>query len=266
MCECVCITHFDRDGSWRHRSVLGNVGPLHRCGSSCGSHILQNTHTHTHTHTRHELGCNCTHTHTHMPGLAGGWPEHPLSNFTRRKTPLKSLTVITAHTHTHTHAHRLTHTPVSGECVATSTYNTRRPQNAASTSDKHTNGNLACFIPLKSIGPLSLFLALSVSHTLLSWQPVSLGWPPPSLLRNTVINLTRGSPIRGYPVLFVEFHMRHGSKLSGTVLDSSRWEMKTEKKRIYSSIQNNILCLQITNHNYLCGINIKDKNKYSAIV
>lgn len=29
---------FDRDG-WRHRSVLGNVGPLHRRRGSCSSHV-----------------------------------------------------------------------------------------------------------------------------------------------------------------------------------------------------------------------------------
>lgn len=42
-----CGSYFDRDGCWRHRSVLGNVGPLHRCCSGCSSHVLehkQNTH------------------------------------------------------------------------------------------------------------------------------------------------------------------------------------------------------------------------------
>lgn len=42
-----CGSYFDRDGCWRHRSVLGNVGPLHRCCGGCSSHVLehkQNTH------------------------------------------------------------------------------------------------------------------------------------------------------------------------------------------------------------------------------
>lgn len=32
------LTYFKRDSCWRHRSVLGNVGPLHRCSSR---HILE---------------------------------------------------------------------------------------------------------------------------------------------------------------------------------------------------------------------------------
>lgn len=40
----VCMfwgSYFDRDGCWRHRSVLGNVGPLHRRSGSCSSHVLK---------------------------------------------------------------------------------------------------------------------------------------------------------------------------------------------------------------------------------
>lgn len=37
----VGVTYFDWDGSWRHRSELGNVGSLHRRAS--GGHILQQT-------------------------------------------------------------------------------------------------------------------------------------------------------------------------------------------------------------------------------
>ena len=36
-------SYFDRDGCWRHRSVLGNVGPLHRRRGSCSSHVLKHT-------------------------------------------------------------------------------------------------------------------------------------------------------------------------------------------------------------------------------
>lgn len=42
-------SYFDRDSGWRHRSVLGNVGPLHRRRSGCSSHVLkqkQDTHMH----------------------------------------------------------------------------------------------------------------------------------------------------------------------------------------------------------------------------
>ena len=56
-----CGSYFDRDGCWRHRSVLGNVGPLHRCRSCCSRHVLkhkQNTHTESNKIRVHENTCN----------------------------------------------------------------------------------------------------------------------------------------------------------------------------------------------------------------
>lgn len=38
--ECYTYeTYFNLNSCWRHRSILGNVGPLHRCSSS---HVLEN--------------------------------------------------------------------------------------------------------------------------------------------------------------------------------------------------------------------------------
>lgn len=54
-----CGSYFDRDGCWRHRSVLGNVGPLHRRRGSCSSHVLKHKDTHTHTNARMS-GSLCT--------------------------------------------------------------------------------------------------------------------------------------------------------------------------------------------------------------
>lgn len=75
-----CGSYFDGDGCWRHRSVLGNVGPLHRRRGSCSSHVLKQKDTQTDRQTHTGQGCHTPKTNksdTHRCRLPEAAPQAP---------------------------------------------------------------------------------------------------------------------------------------------------------------------------------------------